>query len=261
MVQAQKVLLFIVLIIVAVLILPPLTKASDEAHAELDTFNNHSKSNKLSPQMASDITVHGFLLWTSMGFLMPVGILVIRMMNTEQSGKRLKIMFYTHATLQILSVLLVTAGAVLSIRKFENTFNNNHQRLGLALYGVVWLQTLVGFFRPKRGNRRRSLWFLVHWSLGTAVSLLGIINVYTGLLAYQKRSSKSIKFWTTIFTVEVLLIAFLYLFQDKWNYIKKQGVVLGDAPVQPTNQEMNFSAKPISPHRGPSRKFMVYSSH
>ena len=64
MVQAQKVLLFIVLIIVAVLILPPLTKASDEAHAELDTFNNHTKSNKVTPclQNASHI-IQKFLIF------------------------------------------------------------------------------------------------------------------------------------------------------------------------------------------------------
>ncbi|KAK1401836.1 hypothetical protein POM88_001441 [Heracleum sosnowskyi] len=52
----------------------------------------------------------------------------------------------------ILSVLLVTTGAVLSIRKFENTFNNTHQKMGLALYGVIWLQALTGFFRPERGH-------------------------------------------------------------------------------------------------------------
>lgn len=249
----QKVVPFVVLITTVVLTLTPLSKASDQDYVESDAINNHIKTNKLSPRILFDITVHGFLLWVSMGFFMPVGILVIRMSNTEQSGRRLKIMFYTHATLQILSVLLVTTGAVLSIRKFENAFNNNHQRLGLALYGVVWLQALIGYIRPNRGSTRRSLWFLVHWSLGTTVSLLGILNVYTGLQAYHKRSLKSIKFWTTIFTVEVFFIVFLYLFQDKWNYIRKQGVNLGDAPVQPTDQEMNPVEKKISFHRGSLR--------
>ncbi|KAL8126867.1 hypothetical protein AgCh_013967 [Apium graveolens] len=261
MAQMQKVVLFMALITVVVLILTPCMKASDQEYVEPDTRNNHVKTNKLSPQKLFDITVHGFLLWASMGFLMPIGILVIRMSNTEQSGRRLKILFYMHATLQILSVLLVTVGAVLSIRKFENAFNNNHQRFGLALYGVVWLQALIGFFRPKRGNTSRSLWFLVHWSLGTMVTLLGIINVYTGLQAYHKRSSKRINFWTTIFTVEVIFIAFLYLFQDKWNYIKKQGVVIGDAQVQRTNQTMNpGEQKQFSFYRGPFRKTSVYSS-
>jgi len=47
-----------------------------------------------------EITLHGFLLWASMGFLMPVGILVIRMSNRVECGRKLKVLFYTHAILQ-----------------------------------------------------------------------------------------------------------------------------------------------------------------
>lgn len=253
MTKVKKVVLLITSLVLTLL---PLTKADDQEHVR--------STNEVSSQMLFDIEVHGFLLWSSMGLLMPVSILAIRMSNRVESGRKLKFMFYMHATLQILSVLLVTAGAVLSIRKFENTFNNTHQKMGLALYGVVWLQALTGFFRPERGNKGRSVWFLVHWMLGTTVSLLGIVNVYTGLQAYHKKSSKSIKLWTTIFTAQVFLVAFLYLFQDKWNYIKRQGVILGDAPIQPTDQEMNampipIEEKKISFSRGTLRKLMLYS--
>ncbi|KAM3306605.1 hypothetical protein P3S67_013475 [Capsicum chacoense] len=51
--------------------------------------------------LSFQIILHGFLLWASMGFLIPIGILVIRMKNRyEQCGRRLKIIFYTYATLQ-----------------------------------------------------------------------------------------------------------------------------------------------------------------
>jgi hypothetical protein len=50
----------------------------------------------------------------------------------------------------MVAVLLATAGAIMSIKNFNNLFNNNHQRLGVALYGVIWLQVLVGIFRPQR---------------------------------------------------------------------------------------------------------------
>lgn len=50
----------------------------------------------------------------------------------------------------MLSVVLATVGAIMSIRNFENSFNNNHQRLGLALYGALWLQVSIGFFKPPR---------------------------------------------------------------------------------------------------------------
>lgn len=60
--------------------------------------------------------------------------------------------FILHARLdlQIAAVLLATGGVALSVMNFENSFSNSHQRVGLALYGFMWLQPLIGFFRPER---------------------------------------------------------------------------------------------------------------
>ncbi|CAI0451562.1 unnamed protein product [Linum tenue] len=191
--------------------------------------NGHSISSDDHDKLKDDkllfeITVHGFLLWASMGFLAPVGMLAIRLSHREECGTRLKILFYLHSISQ-------ASGAVLSFKNFTNSFNNHHQRIGLSLYGIIWLQALVGFIRPPRGSKRRSLWFLVHWMIGTTVCLLGIINVYTGLVAYHEKTSRSITKWIVALTVEVCLLALLYLFQDKWAYIRKQGVILGNDPA------------------------------
>lgn len=77
-----------------------------------------------------------------------------------------------------------------------------------------------------RGNKKRSTWYFVHWLLGSLVSVVGIFNIYTGLRAYQLKTSKSTALWTILFTAEISFIAFFYLFQDKWEYIKKQGLIL-----------------------------------
>ncbi|ESW13413.1 hypothetical protein PHAVU_008G193800 [Phaseolus vulgaris] len=124
-----------------------------------------------------------------------------------------------------LAVLLATAGAIMSIKNFNNSFNNSHQRLGVALYGIMWLQVLVGIFRPQRGSKRRSLWFFAHWIMGTAVSLLGVLNVFIGLQAYKEKTSKSITTWNILFSVQICLIVIFYLLQEKWVYIQNQGAV------------------------------------
>ncbi|BAU01889.1 hypothetical protein VIGAN_11123300 [Vigna angularis var. angularis] len=41
-------------------------------------------------------------------------------------------------------------GAIMSIKNFNNLFNNSHQRIGVALYGIIWLQVLFGLSRPQR---------------------------------------------------------------------------------------------------------------
>ncbi|XP_059669042.1 cytochrome b561 domain-containing protein At4g18260 [Cornus florida] len=204
------------------------------------TANKSTQNNihKVSSEMTHDIELHGLLLWASMGFLMPVGILTIRMSNRQQTGRRLEVLFYFHAILQMLSVLLATVGAVLSIKNFENSFSNSHQRLGLALYGAIWIQALIGFCKPRSGSKRRT-WYFVHWVLGTTICIVGILNIYTGLKAYHKRTSRSSSCWSILFTAQVIFMAFFYLFQDKWDYMQKQGVILGGTETitfTPTNQ-------------------------
>ncbi|CAJ1971330.1 unnamed protein product [Sphenostylis stenocarpa] len=150
-----------------------IVSASEQHKAKGRYSSRKDRNTKMSPRLQFEITLHGLLLWASMAFLMPVGILVIRLSNREGNRRRLRIIFYVHAKL---AVLLATAGAIMSIKNFNNSFNNNHQRLGVALYGIIWLQVLVGIFRPQRGSKRRSLWFFAHWIMGTATSLLGVLN-------------------------------------------------------------------------------------
>ncbi|CAN1758997.1 Cytochrome b561 domain-containing protein At2g30890 [Linum perenne] len=238
----------ILLVVVAVL---PIVSSSQEhvkptSNHSLSSVHNHHK--QLSQKLLFEIRVHGFLLWASIGFLMPVGILAIRMSHREECGRRLKILFYVHSISQVVSVLLSTAGAVMSFKNFSNTFNNDHQRLGLSLYGIIWLQALLGFIRPSRGSKGRSFWFCVHWMSGTTLCILGIINMYTGLLAYHQKTSRSIRIWIIALTVEVCVLAFLYLLQDKWVYIKRQRVILGNDLVRPMEKVV------ISPEGDPKTR-------
>ncbi|TYJ26033.1 hypothetical protein E1A91_A07G091300v1 [Gossypium mustelinum] len=203
--------------------------------SSIDEDNNDNIKKVISHKLMFEITLHGFLLWASMGFLMPIGILAIRMSNGEECGRKLQILFYVHAVSQILSVLLATTGAIMSIKNFNNSFSNHHQRLGVALYGIIWLQALTGVLRPWRGCKGRTVWFFAHWLLGTTVCVLGVISIYTGLGAYYDKTSKSTKLWTIAFTVEITVIVLIYLFQDKWVHIQNQGV-----PVRPSEEHSSI---------------------
>ena len=70
--------------------------------------------------------------------------------------------------------------------------------------------------------------------LGTGITIAGVINMYIGLHAYHAKTSRSTKIWTILFTAEVVAIAFIYLLQDRWDYLKKQGVILGEEQITPT---------------------------
>ncbi|GLT57007.1 hypothetical protein SLA2020_300140 [Shorea laevis] len=229
----QKLVSFTMFVSLLIFVLPFVSSSQEQVRFTGNHSNNKAGIHEISPKLLFEITLHGFLLWASMGFLIPVGILTIRMSNREECGRRVKILFYVHAVTEILSTLLATVGAAMSIKNFDNSFNNHHQRLGLVLYSVIWLRALLGFLRPQRGSKGRSVWFVAHWLLGISVALLGVINVYTGLQAYHEKTSRRIKPWTILFTIEISFFVFFYLLQDKWVYVKKQGVILGTEPVAP----------------------------
>lgn len=232
--------------VISALILSPIARCStssieeEEAYKAFDhKYTQRNNGNQLSPKMTFEVIVHGLLLWASLGFLIPLGTLIIRMSNREKCGARLKVYFYFHMIIQMLSVLLGTIGAIMSIKTFENSFNNTHQRIGLALYGAIWVQAVLGFLRPQRGSKKRSIWYFVHWIFGTTICIVGILNIYTGLEAFKKKTKRSVTLWTILFTAQISFLAFFYLFQEKWDYMKKQGVILGEdsGQIRPSDQE------------------------
>ncbi|KAK9706945.1 hypothetical protein RND81_07G162800 [Saponaria officinalis] len=244
----------------------PLVCCSHLPEAAYSPFNHtqDSNPNQMKQKMMYEIRLHGVLLWASLGFLMPIGILIIRLSHKDNSTTRLKFYFYFHLLLQcdeaiksiitslamartwfismVLSVVLGTTGAIMSIKTFENSFNNKHQRIGLALYAAIWIQAILGFLRPHRGVRKRSIWYILHWLFGTIICIVGIVNIYLGLDAYQKRTKRSVRLWKILFTIEIITIVFIYLFQDKWEYVEKQSVSLGEegGQVTPSDQETIF---------------------
>lgn len=223
---------------------------SSQNRAEI--YNKHASNKqkiheKMNPQLLFEIKLHGFLLWASFGFLTPIGILVMRKSNGEESVRRKRIIFYIHVITQILAVLLATVGAVLSMKNLDNSFKNLHQRIGIALYGGIWLQALIGILRPHRERKGRSTWYIFHWLLGITVSFLGLINIYTGLQAYHGKTSKSARIWTIIFTAQISVLIFLYLLQEKKNYIQKHAVILAvqsnDQDLGPRNKQKEIPAQ------------------
>lgn len=86
-----------------------------------------------------------------------------------------------------------------------------------------------------RGVKTRSIWYLIHWLMGISICMVGIANIYIGLHTYHKKTSKSVRLWVVLFTLEVSLIGFAYLLQDRWQYILGQGAWHCDEQIRPTD--------------------------
>lgn len=62
------------------------------------------------------------------------------------------------------------------------------------------------------------------------MSIIGIINIYTGIRAYHKKtsSSRDSSIWTILFTAQLSCLVLFYLIQDKWEHFQKQRVVIDE---------------------------------
>ncbi|KAG0613403.1 hypothetical protein M758_6G100100 [Ceratodon purpureus] len=172
------------------------------------------------------IKVHGWLMWLGMGLLMPVAIVMVRFSQQARARgdlKTVRTLVYAHIFIQVIAVLAVICSAVVAIMKFDNNFHYTHERLGLALWILVWLAPLVGFIRPDHGMKSRPAWYAAHWLFGTAGVLLGFYNIYTGLHAYELMSGKSLRTLNILFSIQLSIVAFIYLTQDRYQYFKEQG--------------------------------------
>uniref|UniRef100_A0A0D9V3W1 Cytochrome b561 domain-containing protein n=1 Tax=Leersia perrieri TaxID=77586 RepID=A0A0D9V3W1_9ORYZ len=209
----RKRLLFLFTSYLVLLLLAP---SDGSSNSTLNLNQSHNKTghpSEMTPKVLFQLKLHALFHWSSFGFLMPIA-----------------------------AVLLATGGATLSLMNFENSFSNSHQRVGLALYGFMWLQPLIGFFRPERGFKVRSLWYFLHWLIGIAICTTGIANVYIGLHTYHERTTKSVKLWTGLLTFELSLLVFFYLLIDRWSYMMKQGY----APIEQLRPTDNHRTYPTT---------------
>ncbi|BAT80777.1 hypothetical protein VIGAN_03037700 [Vigna angularis var. angularis] len=90
--------LFQVSIVFVMFLIASASEEHKKARGKHSSRKDHNS--KMSPRLQFEITLHGLLLWASMAFLLPVGILVIRLSNREGNRRRLRIIFYVHAVLQ-----------------------------------------------------------------------------------------------------------------------------------------------------------------
>ncbi|CAM6128763.1 unnamed protein product [Calypogeia fissa] len=176
------------------------------------------------------VQMHGWLMWTSFGFLFPLSLLLIRFSRPLRDSTatvapgRVQRLFYLHVFIAVMAVVLASAGVSILIHRDVSTFDYTHMRLGLALMITMWMMPFIGLLRPAKGVAARPYWFVIHWVFGTGAVVLGIVNCYIGIHTYQLIFQKNIRSLNIAFSCILAFMAVAYFFQDKWSYILKQRI-------------------------------------
>ncbi|KAB2022151.1 hypothetical protein ERO13_D07G173300v2 [Gossypium hirsutum] len=125
--------------------------------------------------------VHGVLNTVSWGILMPLGAITARYMKVFKSAD--PAWFYLHVVGQTSAYAVGVAGWATGIRLGSDSAgvtHNPHRNIGITLFCLGTLQVFALLLRPNKDHKYRLYWNIYHHSVGYAVIILSIINIFDG---------------------------------------------------------------------------------
>ncbi|CAK0760549.1 hypothetical protein CVIRNUC_002780 [Coccomyxa viridis] len=154
-------------------------------------------------------TIHGWLMAVAWGALAPAAILIAYKFKDQLHTRGL--WFQLHRAMMALAYVMQLAGVALVSVPIHQTGLHNYMRqtkihisIGLLVQCLAFLQVafaLIG--RPHLDSSYRRSWNAAHWWNGRLLLLLGIVQIYDGLLLYRSDAADQWKF--------ISLSAYLFL--------------------------------------------------
>uniref|UniRef100_A0A8R7QDU3 Cytochrome b561 and DOMON domain-containing protein n=2 Tax=Triticum urartu TaxID=4572 RepID=A0A8R7QDU3_TRIUA len=173
------------------------------AKAKLDLVRQTSTSSDSGGSgLARERNIHGVLNAVSWGLLLPMGAIFARYLKTFRSAD--PAWFYLHVTCQIIGYAVGVAGWATGIN-LGNASNGVtyglHRSIGIAVFALATLQAFALFLRPRKDHKCRVYWNVYHHSVGYAVIILGILNIFKGMaiLGVEQR-------WRTAYVAAVWVL-------------------------------------------------------
>ncbi|KAI3434179.1 Cytochrome b561 and DOMON domain-containing protein [Psidium guajava] len=124
---------------------------------------------------------HGVLNAVSWGILMPVGAIIARYLKVSKAADPL--WFYLHVACQSSAYVVGVAGWATGIKlgsESPGITYTAHRTIGIVLFCLGTLQVFALLLRPKKDHKYRFYWNIYHHSMGYAVIILSIINIFKG---------------------------------------------------------------------------------
>ncbi|KAG9443618.1 hypothetical protein H6P81_014958 [Aristolochia fimbriata] len=126
--------------------------------------------------------VHGVLSAVSWGTLMPLGAIIARYVKVFKSAD--PVWFYLHVACQTSAYAVGVAGWGTGLKLGSDSAGvtqTTHRNIGITLFVLGTLQVFALLLRPKKDHKYRFYWNVYHHSVGYAVIVLSVINVFKGL--------------------------------------------------------------------------------
>ena len=103
-------------------------------------------------------------------------------------------------------------------------YSGPHQKMGLALFILIWFQLAAGIFRPKAPeagaspSKLRSLWEKVHPNSGRVLQILGFITAFAGTIVARTMpgvNTGALSAGSVFWVIWVLILGFAFFKLEK----------------------------------------------
>ncbi|MCO5567297.1 hypothetical protein L7F22_020987 [Adiantum nelumboides] len=194
------------------------------------------------------IIIHGWLMYVSFGLLFPVGALAARFMQIARKrkspGKTIANWYQIHLWSESIGMAIMVAGVVSGFAQLGISSTHSHQRVGYALWIMIWFHVLAAFFlRPPMGSMERGVWYIAHWLMGTAAIILGFYNMYSGIFIWETVfPHEKVRALNIVFSIQIGIMAFVYFATDRLDNFLLQIKNIGNKlslPKSTNGLEMN----------------------
>ena len=171
---------------------------------------------------------HMWISTIAWGVLIPLAILMARGFKSYT-----KFWFNIHRWVTVLGYILALIGLGLGFEANNGWETNKpvHRNLGIACTALGFLQmfSLINKIRPAADHKLRPYWFFLHSWLGRSATILGIANIYYGILNVSELSTWAWATYTGILGAIVLVGIVMEL--ANWRLRRKS------APSEPTKAD------------------------
>ncbi|KAJ4835288.1 hypothetical protein Tsubulata_048874 [Turnera subulata] len=175
--------------------------------------------------------VHGLLNGVGWGVLMPIGAITARYLKVFKAAD--PAWYYLHISCQVIAYALGVAGWGTGLKLGSDSPGikySKHRNIGIALFSMATLQVCALLAKPKPDNKYRIYWKFYHHSIGYAIIVLSIVNIFEGFDVLNGQNN-----WKKAYIGIIIALGAIALILETFTWL----IVVRREKSETTNKHLN----------------------